>query len=137
MDFEQEHKLFIERHISLREGERKGRLLRGHQYAEKLLLKNVWWPLYGNFDYLHPEYEIYDWNRKSQFLDFAVLPTFGRISLESDGFQSHVRDMDRDKFSYSLNRDNFLTGMGWDGGWFISPLMIFRITQMYVAHFFN
>ncbi|MBU5445121.1 BlaI/MecI/CopY family transcriptional regulator [Paenibacillus sp. MSJ-34] len=113
MDFEQAHKEFLDRHVSLRQGERKGRLLRGHQYAEKLFLQNVWWPLFGNFDRLHPEYEIYDWNRKSQFLDFAFIAPFGRFGLECDGFQSHVKDMDRERFSYALNRDTFLTGMGW------------------------
>ncbi|MEK4008154.1 hypothetical protein [Paenibacillus sp. FSL H3-0333] len=64
-------------------------------------------------DDLHPEYEIYDWNRKSQFLDVAFLPSCGKFGLECDGYQSHVKDMDREKFSYSLNRDTFLSGMGW------------------------
>lgn len=35
------------------------------------------------------------------------------FAIECDGIQSHVKDMDREKFSYSLNRDTFLTGMGW------------------------
>ncbi|WP_238653340.1 endonuclease domain-containing protein [Paenibacillus piscarius] len=86
---------------------------RGHQYAEKLLLQNVWWPLFGNLDDLHPEYEVYDWNRKSQFLDFAFLPSYGKFGLECDGYQSHVKDMDRERFSYSLNRDTYLSGLGW------------------------
>lgn len=113
MDFEQAHQIFLNHHLTHRAGERKGRLLRGHQYAEKLLLQNVWWPLFGSLDHLHPEYEIYDWNRKSQFLDFAFLPPFGRFGLECDGFQSHVKDVDREQFSYALNRETFLTGMGW------------------------
>jgi predicted DNA-binding transcriptional regulator len=113
MSFEQEHQLLMERHLGLRTGERRGRLARGHLYAEKLLLQNVWWPLFGNFDDLHPEYEVYDWNRKSQFLDFAFLPPYGRFGLECDGYQSHVKDMDRERFSYSLNRDTFLSGLGW------------------------
>ncbi|GJM81478.1 hypothetical protein HMSSN139_39740 [Paenibacillus sp. HMSSN-139] len=71
MDFDQAHQAFMEKHLAGRTGERKGRLQRGHQYAEKLLLQNVWWPLFGTLEHLHPEYEIYDWNRKSQFLDFA------------------------------------------------------------------
>ena len=113
MDFETAHAQFLEYHRARRSGERKGRLLRGHQYAEKLLLKNVWWPLFGNLDHLHPEYEVFDCNRKSQFLDVAFLPPFGKFGLECDGFQSHVKDMDRERFSYALNRDTFLTGMGW------------------------
>lgn len=113
MNFEQAHQALLDRHLNSRTAERRGRLLRGHNFAEKLLLQNVWWPLFGNLDYLHPEYEVYDWNRKSQFIDFAFLPPFGRFGIECDGFQTHVKDMDREKFSYALNRDTFLTGMGW------------------------
>lgn len=113
MDFNQAHRAFMEKHLAERTGERRGRLQRGHQYAEKLLLENVWWPLFGTLEHLHPEYEVYDWNRKSQFLDFAFLPPYGRFGIECDGFQSHVKDMDREKFNYALNRDTFLTGMGW------------------------
>jgi len=113
MGFEQQHQLFVDQHANRRTGERRGRLLRGHGHGEALFLKNVWWPLFGSFMDLHPEFEVYDWNRKSQFLDFAYLPSYGKFGIECDGFQSHVRDMDREKFSYSLNRDVFLTGLGW------------------------
>lgn len=114
MEFQEAHRLFIGQHTTERNGERRGRLNRGHHFAEKLFLENVWWPLFESLEDLHPEYEIYDWNRKSQFLDFAFLPrNGGRFGIECDGFQSHVKDMDREKFSYSLNRDTFLTGMGW------------------------
>ncbi|NBC67543.1 hypothetical protein GT003_00860 [Paenibacillus sacheonensis] len=100
-------------HVDERTGERRGRLVRGHRHAEKLLLEQVWWPLFGSFEHLHPEYEVADWNRKSQFLDFAFLPPNGRFGIECDGYQSHVKDMDRERFSYALNRDTYLTGMGW------------------------
>ncbi|MRN52530.1 hypothetical protein [Paenibacillus monticola] len=114
MEFDEAHNLCIEQHSQTRTGERKGRLLRGHNFAEKLFLQKVWWPLFESLEHLHPEYEIYDWNRKSQFLDFAYLPqNGGRFGIECDGYQSHVKDMDREKFSYALNRDTFLTGMGW------------------------
>lgn len=113
MDYETTHLAFMEDHAARRNGERKGRLLRGHQYAEKLFLQQVWFPLFQQFKYLHPEYEVYDWNRKSQFIDFAYITPFGRFGIECDGYQSHVKDMDRDKFNYALNRDTFLTGMGW------------------------
>lgn len=112
-EFEQCYSEFLKYHEQHRSGERRGRLLRGHGFAEKLLLQNVWWPLFGTFRNLHPEYEIYDWNRKSQFLDFAFLPEYGRFGLECDGFQSHIKDIDREKHSYAVNRENFLTGMGW------------------------
>lgn len=111
--FEAAYEQFIARHSEARSGERRGRLIRGHRHAEKLLHEQVWWPLFGTFEHLHPEYEVMDWNRKSQFLDFAYLPPTGQFGIECDGFQSHVKDMDRERFSYSLNRDTYLTGMGW------------------------
>lgn len=114
MEFEEAHGLFIDQHLVARIGERRARLVRGHNFAEKLFLQNVWWPLFESLEDLHPEYEVYDWNRKSQFLDFAFLPPNGsRVGIECDGYQSHVKDMDREKFSYALNRDTFLTGVGW------------------------
>lgn len=113
-EFEAAHELYLRYHLEARSGERRGRLERGHQYAEKLFLQNVWWPLLGSFDHLHPEYEVHDWNRRSQFLDFAFITKNGaRIGIECDGFQSHIKDMDRERFCYALNRDSFLTGMGW------------------------
>lgn len=114
MEFEEAHGLFIDQHMKSRTGERRGRLVRGHNFAEKLFLQNVWWPMFESLGDLHPEYEVYDWNRKSQFLDFAYLPQTGSgFGIECDGYQSHVKDMDREKFNYSVNRDTFLTGMGW------------------------
>ncbi|MDQ0114717.1 hypothetical protein [Paenibacillus harenae] len=39
--FELAHKALIEEHLERRKGERKGRLLRGHSFGERLLLQNV------------------------------------------------------------------------------------------------
>lgn len=113
MTYEEAHRAFMKLHLNSRSGERKGRLARGHKYAEQKFLEQVWWPVIGNFDHLHPEYEISDWNRKSIYLDFAYITPLCRLAIECDGYQSHVKDMDREKFSYSLNRDTFLTGMDW------------------------
>jgi hypothetical protein len=112
-EFEQAYLAFISHHEERRTGERRRRLLQGHGYGEKLLLEKVWWPLFGHFNDLHPEYEVLDWNRKSMFLDFAFIPAFGRFGVESDGYQSHIKDMDREKHNYAVNRETFLTGMGW------------------------
>lgn len=71
MEFEKAHGQFINNHISRRKGERRARLERGHRHGETLFLKNVWWPLYRNLDYLHPEYEVPDWRGRSYFGDFA------------------------------------------------------------------
>lgn len=56
MGFKEEYHAFLNEHIKSRKGERHRRLRDRHSHAEKLFLENVWWPLFHNFKYLHPEY---------------------------------------------------------------------------------
>ncbi|WP_306010698.1 hypothetical protein [Paenibacillus sp. P46E] len=112
--FEEAHLQFIKGHLADRPaGERRGRLERGHQHAETLFLRNVWWPLRGNFTGLHPEYEVTDWRGRSYFADFAWLPGYVKLLIEIKGYASHVRDMDRQKYCSELNRETFLYAMGY------------------------
>jgi hypothetical protein len=112
MDFEQPHSAFIEMHMKQRTGERRGRLERGHREAERLFCEKVWWPLVGNFADLHPEYEVLDWRGIPYYCDFAWVTPNVKLIIEIKGFGSHVRDMDRNKYCYELNRETFLTAMG-------------------------
>lgn len=112
MDFEEIHSAFINSHLGRRSGERKGRLERGHQHGEKLFLQNVWWPVKGHFDDLHPEYEILDWRGRSYFADFAYLARNLKFLCEIKGFGPHVRDMDRKRYADELNRELFLQALG-------------------------
>jgi hypothetical protein len=113
MDFEKAHSEWVSRHLSRRKGERRGRLERGHMHGEKLFAENVWWLLKGNFDDLHPEFEVMDWRGRSYFADFAYLPgEYLRLLIEIKGFNSHVRDMDRKGFCNECNRETFLQGVG-------------------------
>ncbi|MEC0173147.1 hypothetical protein [Paenibacillus graminis] len=114
MVFEEAHLQFINGHLADRPaGERRGRLERGHQHAEALFLRNVWWPLRGHFTALHPEYEVTDWRGRSYFADFAWLPGYVKLLIEIKGYASHVRDMDRQKYCSELNRETFLYAMGY------------------------
>jgi very-short-patch-repair endonuclease len=113
MTFKNAHDSFIHYHLSRRTGERRGRLERGHGHAEKMFLSKIWWMLRGNLDDLHPEYEIIDWRGKSYFADFIWLPGFIKLIIEIKGFNSHVRDMDRQKYCNELNRETFLHAMGY------------------------
>ncbi len=94
-NFEVSYEAFMQHHLQSRNGERKGRLERGHLEAEKLFCQRVWWELRGNFDGLHPEYEVIDWRGKSYFCDFAWLTPHVKLLIEIKGFGPHVRDMDR------------------------------------------
>ncbi|WP_339320615.1 DUF559 domain-containing protein [Paenibacillus sp. FSL R10-2734] len=112
MNFETAHVAFIQYHLQKRSGERKGRLERGHREAEKLFCRNVWWPLRLNFDDLHPEFEVLDWRGLSYFCDFAFITRYVKLVIEIKGFGPHVRDMDRHKYCNELNRETFLSAMG-------------------------
>jgi len=112
MDFEEAHASFIRYHLMKRKGERKGRLERGHKTAEKLFCRNVWWPLRRNFQDLHPEFEVIDWRGLSYFCDFAWLTPSVKLIIEIKGFGPHVKEMDRQKYCNELNRETFLTAMG-------------------------
>lgn len=113
MTFEEAHDAFMRHHIAIRKGERRGRLERGNHHAESLFLRNVWWPLRGSFQDLHPEYEVLDWRGRSYFADFAWLPGFVKLLFEIKGFATHVRDMDRHKYCSELNRETFLYAVGY------------------------
>lgn len=112
--FEEAHNLFIQEHLACRTGERRRRLESGHSHAESLFLRNVWCPLRGNFQDLHPEYEVLDWRGRSYFADLAWLPGYVKLIFEIKGFTTHVRDMDRQKYCNELNRETFLYAMGYN-----------------------
>jgi len=111
VNFEMAHSAFIQDHLQRRIGERRGRLERGHREAEKLFCRNVWWPLRGNFNDLHPEFEVLDWRGLSYFCDFAWFKWHVKLIIEIKGFGPHVRDMDRQKYCNELNRETFLSAM--------------------------
>lgn len=113
MGFDQDYAAFMDLHLKRRKGERKRRLEEGHGNAEMLFLKNVWWPLFGNFYNLHPEYEVSDFKDGKRFLDFAYLRHAIRICFEVDGYGPHVKNISRWQFADQLERQNQLIIDGW------------------------
>ncbi|GAA0135044.1 hypothetical protein YSY43_18840 [Paenibacillus sp. YSY-4.3] len=112
MSFKEAHAAFIQDHLCRRTGERRSRLERGHGHGEVLFAENVWWPLKGEFEGLHPEYEVLDWRGRSYFADYVFDPAISRLLIEIKGFGEHVTNMDRQKYCNELNREAFLAGMG-------------------------
>ena len=51
MGFEEEYQAFLNAHSHVRTGERLRHLQEGHNQAEMLFLKQVWWPLFYHFRY--------------------------------------------------------------------------------------
>ena len=113
MGFEVEYQTFLDAHLQARTGERLRRLQEGHKQAEMLFLKQVWWPLYYHFRYLHPEYEVDDFKDGKRYLDFAYIRPAIRICLEIDGYGPHLKNISRWQFSDNLERQNQLVIDGW------------------------
>ncbi|MBY0149283.1 DNA-binding response regulator [Neobacillus niacini] len=113
MGFEEEYKVFMNAHLEARSGERLRRLEEGHNQAEMLFLKQVWWPSFSHFRYLHPEYEVDDFKDGKRYLDFAYIRPAIRICLEIDGYGPHLKNISRWQFSDNLERQNQLVIDGW------------------------
>ncbi|MCR6105317.1 DNA-binding response regulator [Salipaludibacillus agaradhaerens] len=113
MGFSEDYQTFMHTHLQARTGERLRRLQEGHKHAEKLFLKQVWWPLFHQFSYLYPEYEVHDFKDGQRFLDFAYIRPGIRICLEIDGYGPHLKNISRWQFSDSLERQNQLVIDGW------------------------
>lgn len=113
MGFEEEHQAFMNEHLQARTGERMRRLQESQNHAEMLFLKQVWWPLFYHFQYLHPEYEVEDFKDGKRYLDFAYIRPAIRICFEIDGYGPHLKNISRWQFSDSLERQNQLVIDGW------------------------
>ncbi len=113
MGFEEEYQNFMNSHLQTRTGERLRRLQEGHKHAEMLFLKQVWWPLFYQFDYLHPEYEVDDFKDGKRYLDFAYIRPGIQICLEIDGYGPHLKNISRWQFSDNLERQNQLVIDRW------------------------
>jgi len=110
---EQAYEAFIQRHLRARKGERLRKLRDDHGYGEKLLLVNAWWPAVGNFEHLHPEYEVRDFKNGLRYLDVALVRGIVKIGFEAVGFGPHAQRVSRWRFSDNLLRDNYLQLDGW------------------------
>lgn len=113
MEFEEEYQAFMKAHLQARTGERLRRLQEGHNHAEMLFLKQVWWPLFYHFKYLHPEYEVDDFKDGNRYLDFAYIRPAIQICFEVDGYGPHLKNISRWQFSDNLERQNQLVIDGW------------------------
>lgn len=113
MGFAEEHSRWIQDHIRRRTGERRGRLERGHGHGERMFTEKVWWPIMGNFNDLHPEYEVVDLRGKPYFVDFVWKPGQVKFAFEVKGYGPHVQNTDRTRYRQELNRETYLQIAGY------------------------
>jgi very-short-patch-repair endonuclease len=111
--FEAAYAKWMAGHCQASRGERNRRLREEHGHAEKCFLANVWWPTFGHFEGLHPEYEVRDFKDGGRFLDYACLSVGMRMCIEIDGYGPHWREISRWRFADNLMRQNHLLIDGW------------------------
>jgi hypothetical protein len=73
----------------------------------------VWWPAFGQFRDLHPEYEVFDFKDGHRYLDYAFIRPHLRLAIEIDGYGPHWRNQTRWQFSDQWQRQNHLIIDGW------------------------
>jgi hypothetical protein len=113
MTFDESYKVFLDAHCKRRQGECLRRLEKGLGHAELKFLENIWWPIFHQFDRLHPEYEIKDYNDGYRYIDFAYILPYFRVAIEIDGFGTHFRNITKWHFSDHCHRQNQLVIDGW------------------------
>lgn len=113
MKFHESYQKFIYYQKSTRQGRNLLHLKESHGHAEIKFLENVWWPAFGNFDHLFPEYEVCDFKEGTRFLDFAFIRPPLRMCIEIDGYGPHWQNMSRLQFSDDRMRQNHLVIDGW------------------------
>jgi hypothetical protein len=111
--FETAYENWLAFQIKNSKGERKRRLSQGLGHAEKMFLFSVWWPAFGHFNLLIPEYEVRDFKDGVRFVDFACMAGNLLFAIEIDGYGPHWRNTDRWQFADHLMRQNHLVIDGW------------------------
>jgi predicted transcriptional regulator len=111
--FEGDFNSWLDAHVTGRVGARWERIANGLGYGEMLFLQEVWWPGFGDFAHLHPEYEVVDVVAGRRYLDFAYLRDGVKIGIELDGYNTHAAPPTRAAFNDQWVRQMQLMNLGW------------------------
>jgi len=111
--FDKPYEQWMEGQLKSRTGEAFRKLREDHGYAEKLFAEQVWYPLFGDFEFLHAEFEVPHARNSSYYLDYAFIRLPHMIDWEIDDFGSHGKNINRRGFDYERERQNFLMLNGW------------------------
>lgn len=112
VEFTAAYAKFMAFHTKHRTGIRRERLAE-HGHGERTFLERVWWPMFGHFERLHPEFEVCDYRDANRYIDFAYIQPSYRIAIEIEGYGAHVRNITKWKFADGCNRQNHLVIDGW------------------------
>ncbi|WP_339219071.1 transcriptional regulator [Paenibacillus sp. FSL W7-1332] len=112
--FDQQYELWIHTNILNEKNPRRLEILQkglGHGTVE--FLRSVWFPAIGNFNDLHPEWEVRDFSNGYRYLDLAYMPGGARGGIEIQGYGPHARDLDVRRFKDLCRRHCLLALDDW------------------------
>ena len=112
--FEQALNDWLQKNISEEKNHRRREILKkglGHGTVE--FLRMIWYPTFGNFDNLYPEWEVRDFNNGYRYLDLAYMPESAKGGIEIQGYGPHARDLDVRRFKDLCWRHSLLALDGW------------------------
>ncbi|GAB6926566.1 hypothetical protein JCM10914A_05490 [Paenibacillus sp. JCM 10914] len=112
--FDQQYELWVEANILNEQNPRRLEILnRGLGHGTIEFLRSVWFPAIGNFNDLHPEWEVRDFSNGYRYLDLAYMPGGARGGIEIQGYGPHARDLDVRRFKDLCRRHCLLALDGW------------------------
>lgn len=113
VDFHEVHERWLYSHIQRRSGEGRRRLEEDERYAERLFAETIWYPVIPNLTFLHPEYELRDFNGKLRFIDYAWLREWVKLAIEIDPYGTHAANISKWQHDDNMMRHNHLLLDGW------------------------
>jgi hypothetical protein len=113
-DFDEKYAEWISKEISEETNpRRRERLEQGLGHGTIEFLRTIWFPAVGNFDHLHPEWEVRDFHNGYRYIDLAYTPNGAKGAIEIQGFGPHARDLDIRRFKDLCWRHCLMALDGW------------------------
>lgn len=112
--FDQKYNEWLLKNIVEEKNHRRLELLnKGLGHGTVQFLRNIWFPVVGNFDHLYPEWEVRDFNNGYRYLDLGYMPAGAKGGIEIHGYGPHARDLDVRRFKDLCWRQSLLALDGW------------------------
>jgi len=114
LSFDEVYKSWLADMMEEEKNPRRRELLRkGLSHGTVTFLRTIWFPVIGNFNDLHPEYEIRDSDNKYRYLDLAYMPKGAKGCIEIQDYSSHARDIETNRFKDLCMKQALLAMEDW------------------------
>lgn len=112
--FDEVYESWLARHIAEEDNpRRRGLLKKGLSHGTVTFLRSIWFPVFGNLNDLHPEYEVRDFTNRYRYLDLAYMPGGAKGCIEIHDYRSHARDVEVERFKDLCMKQSMLVLDDW------------------------